>query len=278
MKFSKLKRMLIGTILGHRVMRSRQLWNLWQTARSNPEQGGFLSQDLCFTLLLPRLCDPSRVFIDVGGHIGSVIADVQRCDPSIHVIAIEADPDKAALLAQKFRNIKVHNCAIGEKEGSVTFFIDKDRPGYSSLAQGTRSDEAVQKISVKMHRLDDLISTVVEVDVIKIDVEGAELAVLRGASQLVSRCRPVIMFESGPYASKAMGFSFEDLFDWFAQREYEILVPDRVAHDGPSLHREGFVESHVYPFRTLNYFAIPLERRIEIRDRARKALNISTDV
>jgi hypothetical protein len=83
------------------------------------------------------------------------------------------------------------------------------------------------------------------------------------------------MFESGPRGGEAMGFSKESLYDWFSEREYEVVVPNRLAHNGPPLQRDNFLESHYFPFRTLNYFAVPAERRIEIRDRARRALSIA---
>ncbi len=274
MEVTRLKRNLVGTALGRLIVRGRQLWHLWRTVRSNPEQGGFVCQDICAQLLLPKLCRSSAVFIDIGAHIGSVIAEVQGYDSSVKIVAVEAVPEKAADLARRFPDVEIHNCALGETEREVRFFVDKKRPGYSSLAQGGRSNEEVREISVPMRRLDDLISPSAQVDTVKIDVEGAELAVLRGSSDLVSRCRPVILFESGPRAAQTMGFSMEELFDWFDERDYEILVPNRVAHDGPPLHRQGFIESHYYPRRTLNYFAVPAERRIEVRDRARKALGV----
>jgi hypothetical protein len=125
-----------------------------------------------------------------------------------------------------------------------------------------------------MRRLDDLVPRTAHVEVVKLDVEGAELGVLRGSSELVARCRPVIMFESGPRGGAAMGFTIEELFDWFAERDYLVLVPNRLAHDGPGLNREGFTESHFYPFRTLNYFGVPRELREAVRDRARRAFGI----
>jgi hypothetical protein len=48
-----------------------------------------------------------------------------------------------------------------------------------------------------------------------------------------------------------------------------------VAHNDGGLSLEGFIESHAYPRRTTNYIAIPSERRVEIRDRARTLLGIA---
>jgi FkbM family methyltransferase len=268
------RRRLVGTGLGRFLVHVRQSWGLWRTLGSNPEQGGHLAQDVIAQELLPRLCRASAVFVDIGAHIGSVIAEVQRCDPSVRIIAVEAVPEKAAHLARAHPGVTVHGVALGEKDGEVRFFVNTQRPGYSSLANTGGRGDAVVEITVPMRKLDDLVPPPVTVDVMKVDVEGAELGVLRGAAGLVARSRPVIMFESAVNTGAALGYSVEALFDWLAERDYQVLVPNRVAHDGPTLGREGFLEAHYYPFRTLNYFAVPRERRVETRDRARRILGI----
>ena len=85
----------------------------------------------------------------------------------------------------------------------------------------------------------------------------------------------MVLFESGHQGPGLLADRVSELFTWLTTRDYEILVPNRVPHDGPGLSREGFLDSHFYPFRTLNYFAIPTERRVEIRDRARSTLGIA---
>jgi hypothetical protein len=112
------------------------------------------------------------------------------------------------------------------------------------------------------------------VDVMKIDVEGAELRVLRGSDRIVQESRPVIMFESGPPADDSLGYTKEAMWRFFTDRGYAVLIPNRVAHNDSGLSQEGFLESHLYPRRTTNYFAVPHERRTEIRDRARTVLKI----
>ena len=78
------------------------------------------------------------------------------------------------------------------------------------------------------------------------------------------------MFESGPSVNHELDNAKEALWQQLAGQSYAVLIPNRVAHNDPGLSQNGFVESHLYPRRTTNYFAIPNERRIEIRDRARK--------
>jgi len=269
---ANLKQRLVGTIWGRSLHRTRDLWELWRVVRLNPESGGAICQDLCAQYVLSGLCDERKTFVDVGAHFGSMIASVRHRHPRISVIAIEADPDKAAALAKKFSDVEVHSCAVGERTGEVTFFLDGERPGYSNLAE--RGSDGRRPISVAMRRLDDLIADSATLEVIKIDVTGTELDVLRGSSELVSRCRPAVMFAGVPVSAEAASQTMGQLFDWFAEREYEILVPNRVAHDGPSLSRESFRESHFHPARAFDYFSIPSERRVEFRDRARVALGV----
>jgi hypothetical protein len=114
----------------------------------------------------------------------------------------------------------------------------------------------------------------VHVDVIKIDIEGAELGALRGGQDLVARSRPVIMFESTELAENSLGYSALALWNWLDSMGYVVFTPDRVAHDAPPLSQEAFKDAHYYPMRTLNYFAIANANRDMVRDRAREILGV----
>lgn len=220
---------------------------------------------------MPHLCHPSSAFIDCGAHIGSVIASVERYNPTVKIFAIEAMPDKAAWLVRRFPKVSVFNFALADNECETTFYVDPKRTGFSSLINPDGSNRIA--IKVQMKRLDDIIPEDVAVDTIKIDVEGAEFRVMCGAARLIERCRPSIMFESAQL-EKSEHSIIHDVFEWFSKQNYRIFVPNRVAHHGPSLTLDGFVEAHYYPRRSTNYFAIPSERRDEIRDRARNTLRI----
>ena len=241
-----------------------------------PESVGTCANDQLATLLVTKMCKPKKYFIDVGAHIGSIISGVIQHDSSIRIIAIEAAPDKATRLRKKFPTVEIYQYALGDSEGEVPFFINNKRSGYSSLLQPTIQNESnTTQIKVLMTRLDSLVSAS-EIDVVKVDVEGAEFEVFRGSECLLKKNRPTVMFESGPYANNELGFAKGDLWQWLTERGYAVLIPNRVAHDDPGLSKDGFIEAHLYPMRTTNYFAIPNERRIEIRDCAREILKISS--
>ncbi len=256
-------------------MSARDSFDLLRAAFLNPEGIGMLANDQMATSLVTKICQPNKIFIDVGAHIGSVISAVMQHDRSIRIIAIEAIPEKVASLQRKFPLVEFHWCAVSDSEGEAPFFINTRQSGYSSLGRQPTgaSDQYIAEIRVPIKKLDTLISSS-DVDVIKIDVEGAELGVLRGCANLLARSRPTVMFESGPFDNEGLRNTKETLWEVLFDQNYVVLVPNRVAHNDSGLSKECFIESHLYPRRTTNYFAIPKERRMELRDRARKVLKI----
>jgi FkbM family methyltransferase len=256
---------LVGTRVGVIAQRAREWVDLFSTARTQAENLGGYSNDLISRQILESLCLPGKAFVDVGAHIGSVIDGVaRRSQPSV-IIAIEAIPAKAEALRRRFPKAIVHGCAVGENDGELPFFIDVQHSGYSSLYPD-KEGSPLEEIRVPVRKLDDLIGPQA-VDVIKIDVEGAELGVLRGAEEVIARDQPTILFESGPV--EVGGFSKVAMWEWLDRAGYAVLVPNRVSHNDPGLSCDGFVESHLYPRRTTNYVAVARSRREQIRARAR---------
>lgn len=270
-----LKQFVLGSTAGRMLMSARDAIDLFHAAYNSPESVGTAANDQLATLLVTRICQSGRTFIDVGAHIGSIISSVAHNDPSINIVAIEAVSEKATNLRKKFPFIKVHACAVGDQDGEVSFYINTRQSGYSSLGKpAVEGDSFIREVRVPIKRLDELVAPN-DIDVIKIDVEGAELGVLRGSRKIIETSCPIIMFESAPPGDPdGSGFTKEDLWQFLTELNYTIHIPNRVAHNDQGLGREGFVESHVYPRRTTNYFAIPRERRIEVRDRARNLLGI----
>jgi len=267
------KQWALGGAFGRLLMSGREALQIVKAALKTPELVGTIANDQLATQLATRLPRPGSTFIDVGAHIGSIITSVAQRDGSIRIVAIEAIPEKAERLRRKFPSVTIHDCAVGEQEGEVSFFIHARESGYSSLGRPEKGDGNVREVKVPIRRLDDLVAPD-GIDVIKIDVEGAELGVVRGSPKLIAASRPIIMFESGPGDAAGLGYTKPAMWKFFADAGYTLHVPNRVAHNDDGLSLEGYVDSHVYPRRTTNYFAIPTERRIEIRDRARALLGI----
>lgn len=270
-----LKQVLLGNCVGDLAMFSREKLDLLRTAILQPEAVGTIANDQLAGRLVGSICESNKTFLDIGAHIGSVTSAVQRYDATVNIIAVEAIPEKAEQLRRKFPHVVVHACAVGEEEGEIEFFIDLQQTGYSSINRPNNLSQ-IREIQVPTRRLDSLIASETEVDTIKIDIEGAELGALRGAIDILARSSPTVMFESAPISSDSSDAK-QALFGYFDQRNYAILVPNRLAHNDNGLTEAGFLESHLYPRRTTNYFAVHKDRRQEIRDKARRVLGISVE-
>ena len=137
--------------------------------------------------------------IDVGASRGALLAHMVRLAPGGIHMAFEPLPEYRRALAQRFPNVRVSELAVSDTEGRANFHHVVSNPAYSGLRRRAyeRPDERIEEIVVETARLDDIVPQHLPVRFIKIDVEGAELQVLRGALDLVRRNRPFIVFEFG---------------------------------------------------------------------------------
>jgi FkbM family methyltransferase len=265
------KRILVGSKLGSVLLIARSYYDLKNISYSNPEQATMVANGILANKLISNLCKPNGVFLDIGAHIGTIFSEAYGRSRTLKVIAVEADERKATWLRHKFPYCEVIHCAVSDTEGTATFYTHTNQSGYSSLMHSDNAGVYAEAVEVK--RLDQLLPDVT-VDVIKIDVEGAELGALRGGEALISRSRPTIMFESVGTGQNSLGYSARELWRWLDAGGFQVFTPDRVAHDVPPMGLEAFCDAHEYPMRTHNYFAVPSERRIEIRDKARRIVRI----
>lgn len=138
-------------------------------------------------------------FIDVGAHFGETYEAMKAVFPNTNVISFEANPNCAEILHNKGINYQI--CLLGRKhKPGVEFLLDKNNPtstGSSMYKELTTSYfEDAQKIVLPMYRLDDMVHANPEGSrnvFLKIDVQGAELDVLDGATELLPYVRWVYL-------------------------------------------------------------------------------------
>jgi FkbM family methyltransferase len=144
------------------------------------------------------------VFYDVGANVGffSLIA-ARLVGPLGKVISFEPLPANLVNLQEnvrrnEFRNVQIVPMALGAANEEQAFQVS-ERPTWGKLGSigAERPDKYITDIKVVVRRLDDLLreGVIQPPDFVKIDVEGAEVAVIEGAKELLLRYGPTLMIE-----------------------------------------------------------------------------------
>lgn len=159
--------------------------------------------------------------IDVGCHEGVILKDILRIAPTSAHFAFEPIPGMYERLCRKFGkipNLRICDYALSDTAGTTTFQHVVSNPGYSGLRRRSydRPHEQIQEITVKTDLLDNLVPRDVPVHFIKVDVEGGELQVFKGAVETIRQNRPVIIFEHGLGGADYYGTTPEDMYDLLA--------------------------------------------------------------
>jgi FkbM family methyltransferase len=172
------------------------------------------------------------VFVDVGAHIGyyslkaaAVVGSAGR------VVAVEPNPPTVRELDDNIRAsgatavISVQPVACSDAETTVDLYAaPRVNTGQASLSKANASQggEVVADYRVRARPLDDIVreTGVSRVDVVKIDVEGAEMLVLKGSVATLARFHPVLMVELIDPQLRAMGSSKAEVVGWLLDHGY----------------------------------------------------------
>lgn len=172
--------------------------------------------------------------IDVGAHYGDVLQHFVALAPAGRHVAYEPIPAAVETLRQRFPSVDVHPSVVSDTRGSTSFvhvLNDEGRSGILRHANYERSP-VTEILTAEVEVLDDLPSDY-RPDVIKIDVEGAELQVLRGGINLIRKHAPTIFFEHFKGGSAAYGTTPRDV--WALLNEARMRLFDIDGHGPLSL-------------------------------------------
>lgn len=199
--------------------------------------------------IMERVLDRRSTCIDVGCHVGAILDMMLRLAPEGRHYAFEPLPHLYSGLVQKYSgrpNVHLHEVALSDTEGEATFHHVVTNPGLSGLLKRRfdRPHEEVVEIRVKLARLDDLLPPDLEVRLVKIDVEGAELQVLRGGFEMLRRSRSLVVFEHGLGSADCYGTRPEMVFDLFADCSLRLSLMGDWLESGATkvLSREAFTD------------------------------------
>lgn len=223
-------------------------------------QGAFVGESgECFVIdFVQKKAKGKLILFDVGGNVGKYSKLLDSIIPSNRTIHA-FEPSK--ITSEKFKEttkgiseLILNNCGLSDEKGELELFYDKETSGLSSLYQRDLKHANIEMSKsemIKLIRLDDYCenNAITTIDLLKIDVEGHELAVLKGCGKLLSDKKiKNIQFEFGGCNIDSRTY-FKDFYNLLSNnyKIYRII-------------KNNIIEINTYTelneiFTTVNYFA-----------------------
>jgi FkbM family methyltransferase len=180
---------------------------------------------------LVTLAKPNSTVVDVGANIGVMSIAMLNRRHDVSVVSVECSPSTLPFLRKTHATSSHRNrwtiveAAISNTEGEVSFFTSGSANGaYDSLSDTGRGGDS-QEVRVLAAKLDTIWTSLgrPQVSIIKVDIEGGEFGAIESAQELISACRPIIIFEWNKVNLRAYNLAPDDLFK-LPLSDYEIFA------------------------------------------------------
>jgi FkbM family methyltransferase len=218
-----------------------------------------LTSDQSDTQVLSALLSEGDTFIDVGANHGSYsivasrLVGIKGC-----VVSIEPQPHLAraiekSLASNALCSSQVHQIAVGDCDGEVELLIPCDTSGSAGIYPAYSGLHRHRKVKVPLRRFDEAVDwqTLPGKTLIKLDVEGSELAFLKGARRMIASLKPSLLIEIHPHTLKASGRTGEELKCLLIELGYKRYAEFRTLEETfPIEHMETRTEKNVVVFMT----------------------------
>lgn len=177
---------------------------------------------------LPSILSSVNVFVDIGASLGQYTFYINKHIRGGKIFAVEADPFRFATLKdncnkwESFSNNKLYpiHAAISDLDGNVPFYITNSSVSGGLFIHSIPYESGEEKKTIKWEeiivrslKLDTLIKNT-NADLIKIDVEGGELRVLRGATKLLQEGETKFLIEIHSWADPKGQSNCTDVYDF----------------------------------------------------------------
>lgn len=178
---------------------------------------------------LPK--DKAISYVDIGASRGDFATAVSSYYNVSKAVLVDPIPDNAAMLKQRFGHddkFEIHNLAISDTVGEADFYISKELDVLSSLFKITDEHNQhfniaqPQKTTVPTQMLDNLIPAGITIDLLKIDVQGAEHLVLSSAVETLKNTR--VVFTEFSYKPMYEGSStFYEIYQFMNGQNFRMV-------------------------------------------------------
>jgi len=197
---------------------------------------GFQEADEGVILLLKRFLPPDGSFIDVGANIGTFTLVAARRAVRGQVHAFEPSAHHFTRLMHNvelndFKNVVLNRKGLYDQPGEAVLFLpshagEMNNSGAASLYTSGLEEARQVSEAVSLIRLDDYIQdrSIGRVDIIKFDIEGAELKALEGARETIARFRPLVFMELDLDNLRRAECSPEEVLQLWKSLNYEVSI------------------------------------------------------
>ena len=185
-----------------------------------------LKYDRLTKTIISRTVKNSTICVDIGAHKGDILDLFLTYSPKPKHFAFEPIPELYNKLKLKYaKSCNIFPFALSNTEGETIFQFVRNAPAYSGIKKRSYSikNPDILELKVQAKTLDSIIPDSVKVGFIKIDVEGAEFLVLKGAQAILKKDKPFVIFECGLGASDYYGTKPEEVYDFF-QNEVTLNI------------------------------------------------------
>lgn len=185
----------------------------------------FKKKDTSFDNLLEEIKE-AKTILDIGGNIGAFALFFEKLNPSSTIYSFEPHPYTFSRLQENLQlnNSRIHACNIGlgDSRSSLKMYeIDSHNIGMNKIF---KEEQDYPFVTVEVETLDEFWGKKGSVDFIKIDVEGFEYSVLKGAEVLLTSFFPVLVIEIDDNNLRSNGTSARELIGFLQSAGYDYIM------------------------------------------------------
>ena len=188
----------------------------------------FSIQDKAWTNLL-NVIRPEFHIVDAGANIGFLSMNFAKLCPQGRIYSFEPDSENFDYLQRNknnnhFTNIYLFKTALGEQTGRAELYKMYDNNPGANRILSNKPGQNIASETIEISVLDDFYKkgTIQKVDLLKIDVEGFEPFVLRGAREIIQRFRPVLFIELAEVNLRQQGYTARQLIELVESFHYNV--------------------------------------------------------
>ena len=213
--------------------------------------------------IISEFVQESETLIDIGANVGFYSCLAAAVNPSISIYAFEPNPNVRIRLATNLsknnfsERVSVLPFGLGNASKDSEFYVPPmSGTGAGSLKELHPEEGESEKFIVSIKPLDQILNEIENIDLIKMDIEGAEFDAIQGARELIEKHKPVIIVELLRKWMLPFGTQPQNVVDFLSDRDYTCFAIEDLGLRKISLIDEDTIET--------NFLFFPSSKNISV--------------